>query len=120
MNAPRRDGHLSGLARPPRSMGQRLRDTLGTGLVIIAEAAPGTSRSPLEFGDVLRSAGSAPFLLDLRPAPGPVRAWLDRTQRLRAKGDSESLVAPASAFDVVVVQARHSPARFSTPEAKAP
>ena len=120
MNAARRGGHLSGLARPPRSMGQRLRDTLGTDLVIISEAAPGTSRGQQEFGDVLRTARTAPFLLDLRPASGPVRAWLDRTQRLRSNGDSEALVAPASAFDVVVVQARHSPARFSTPAANAP
>ena len=120
MNATRRGGQLGGLARPPRSMGQQLRDTLRSGLVIIAEAAPGTTHSPLEFGDVLRTAGTAPFLLDLRPASGPVRMWLDQIQRLRANGQSEALVTPASAFDVVVVQARHSPARFSTPAGKAP
>jgi erythromycin esterase len=120
MNATRRGGDLSGLAQPPRSMGQRLRDTLGSALVIIAEATPGTSRNPLEFGDILRAAGTAPFLVDLRPASGPVRTWLDRTQPLRANDHSEALVTPARAFDVVVVQARHSPARFSTPAAKAP
>ena len=115
MNATRRGGYLSGLAQPPRSMGQRLRDTLRGGLVIIAEAAPGTSQNPLEFGDVVRTAGKAPFMLDLRPASGPVRVWLDQTQRLRTNGQSEALVTPASAFDVVLAQARHSPARSSRP-----
>lgn len=112
MNAARRGGQLSGLAQPPRSMGQQLRDTLRSDLVIIAEAAPGTSHNPSEFGDVVRTAGTPPFLLDLRPASGPVRRWLDQTHRLRANGQSEALVTPASAFDVVVVQARHSPARL--------
>jgi hypothetical protein len=119
MNATRRGGQLSGLAQAPRSMGQQLRATLGNALVIIAEAAPGTSHNPFEFGDVVRTAGAAPFLLDLRPASGPPRLWLDQTQRLRANGQSEALVTPASALDVVLVHARHSPARFSTPARKA-
>jgi erythromycin esterase len=119
MNATRRGGQLSGLAQPPRSMGQQLRATLGSGLVIIAEAAPGTSHNPSEFGDVVRTAAAAPFLLDLRPASGPARMWLDQPHRLRANGQSEALVTPASAFDVLVVQARHSPARSSTPAREA-
>lgn len=114
MNADRRGGHLSGLARPPRSMGQRLRDVLGASLVIVAEAAPGAALDQTEFGDVLRAVGTAPFLLDLRPASGAARSWLDRPQRLRAYGNSESVVTPSSAFDIVVVQERHTPARQIT------
>lgn len=111
MNADRRGGHLSGLAQPPRSMGQRLRGILGTRLVIVAEAAPGTAIDKTEFGDAVRSLKPGPFLLDVRPASGAPRSWLNQPQRLRAYGSSDSLVAPSSAFDIVVVQQRQTPAR---------
>ena len=113
MNADRRGGHLSGLAQPPRSMGQRLREILRTRLVIVAEAAPGTALETTEFGDIIRTSKTAPFLLDLRPASSAARSWLDQPQRLRAFGDSESIVTPSSAFDIVVVQQRQTPARSS-------
>jgi hypothetical protein len=113
MNADRRGGHLSGLAQPPRSMGQRLREILGTRLVIVAEAAPGTALETTEFGDIIRTSENAPFLLDLRPASSAARTWLDQPQRLRAYGNSESIVTPSSAFDIVVVQQRQTPARSS-------
>jgi erythromycin esterase len=111
MNADRRGGHLSGLAQPPRSMGQRLRETLGDRLVIVAEAAPGAAHDQTELGDVIRTVGTAPFLLDLRPSSGAARSWLDQPRHLRAYGNSESIVTPPSAFDIVVVQARQTPAR---------
>lgn len=111
MNADRRGGYLAGLAQPPRSMGQRLRERLGSRLVIVAEAAPGPAPDAREFGDVVRAAATAPFLLDLRPASGGARAWLNQPRRLRANEHSEALVTPMSAFDVVVVQARHTAAR---------
>jgi erythromycin esterase len=111
MNADRRGGHLTGLARPPRSMGQRLRDTLGTRLLIAVESAPGTTLDRMEFGDALRSREPGPFLLDIRAASDGARSWLDQPQRLRAYADSESIVVPSSAFDVVVVQQGQTPAR---------
>jgi erythromycin esterase len=117
MSAARQGGHLSGLAQPPRSMGQKLREKLGSELVIVAEAAPGDhpSRDLEEFGDLLRTTGAAPFMLDYRAAPSPVKAWLSQPRHLRANGDSEALVTPSTAFDAVVVQARHSPARSAAP-----
>jgi erythromycin esterase len=112
MNAPQRGGHLSGLAQPPRTMGQRLRERLGTKLVIVAEAAPGQSTSsPRDFGDLLRTAARPPFVLDLRGIPADLRPWINQPRSLRANGDSETFVSPATAFDVVVVQQQHSPAR---------
>jgi erythromycin esterase len=112
MNAPQRGGHLSALAQPPRTMGQRLRERLGTKLLIVAEAAPGQSSStPRDVGDLLRTAARPPFLLDLRGVPADLRAWLNQPRSLRANGDSETLVSPVTAFDVVVVQQLHSPAR---------
>jgi erythromycin esterase len=113
MNADRRGGHLAGLAQPPRSMGQRLREIFGSSLVIVAEAAPGTRRDNTEFGDAVRSQHAEPFLLDLRTAPAGTRSWLDLPQRLRAYGDSESVVVPSAAFDIVVVQQRQTSARSS-------
>ena len=114
INAPQRGGHLRGLAQPPRSMGQRLREQLGERFVIVAEAAPaGTSRGNVseELGDVLRGVAPAPFLLDLRAAPPNVRSWLNRPIPLRADRDSETTVSPAAAFDAVIVQATQSAAR---------
>jgi erythromycin esterase-like protein len=112
MNAPQRGGHLSELAQPPRTMGQRLRERLGTKLVIVAEAAPGQSTpSPRDFGDLLRTAARPPFVLDLRGIPNDLRSWINQPRPLRANGDSGTLVSPATAFDVVVVQGQHSPAR---------
>jgi erythromycin esterase len=112
MNAPQRGGHLSGLAQAPRTMGQRLRERLGANLVIVAEAAPGQSTSsPRDVGDLLRTAARPPFVLDLRGIPADLRPWINQPRPLRANGDNETLVSPATAFDVVVVQRQHSPAR---------
>jgi erythromycin esterase len=114
MNAARRGGYLSGLARPPRSMGQSLRSALGTDLVIVAEAMPGQAESPdgsIELGDLLRTAGPAPYLLDLRTASGAARRWLTQASPLRINGDSEEIVTPLAAFDAVIVQVATTPAR---------
>jgi hypothetical protein len=104
---------LRQLTQPPRSMGQKLRETLGADLVVLAEMAPGSGESlgSQQFNDVLRSAGSPPFLLDLRAAPDPARKWLAQTRHLRLNGESDTVVTPATAFDAVVLQGSQSPAR---------
>jgi erythromycin esterase len=115
MNAPQRGGHLRGLAQPPRTMGQRLRERLGTKVLIVAEAAPARSPSTArDLGDLLRTAARPPFILDLRGVPADLRGWLDEPRSLRANGDSDTLVSPATAFDVLVVQHQHSPARSNS------
>jgi erythromycin esterase len=113
MTAPRRESQLRQLTQPPRSMGQKLRQSLGADLVVLAEMAPGRSGSPgpEQFGDVLRSSGSPPFLLDLRAAPEPALKWLAHTRRIRLNGDGDTLVTPATAFDAVIVQRSQSSAR---------
>jgi erythromycin esterase len=102
VNEPQRGEHLRGLAQPPRSMGQRLRETLGADLVIVAEAAPGGGAQ--DFGDLLRTAASGGRLIDLRSAPAAARGWLLHPQRLRANVDGSALVTPATAFDAVMVR----------------
>lgn len=102
VNEPQRGEHLRGLAQPPRSMGQRLRETLGADLVIVAEAAPGGGAQ--DFGDLLRTAASGGRLIDLRSAPAAARGWLLHPQRLRANVDGSALVTPATAFDAVMMR----------------
>jgi erythromycin esterase len=106
MNEPQRGSHLRMLAQPPRSMGQRLREALGTDLAIVAEAAPRarTGAIPGELGDAFRSAVTGPRLIDLRSAPPQARGWLLLPHRLRANVDSDAGVTPATAFDIVLLR----------------
>jgi erythromycin esterase len=102
INEPQRGAHLRRLAQAPRSMGQRLRETLAADLVIVAEAAPGGGGP--DFGDVLRTATSGARLIDLRSAPAAARGWLLHPQRLRANVDGSTTVTPATAFDALVIR----------------
>jgi hypothetical protein len=116
MNAARRGGTLRRLSRAPSSMGQQLRQALGRRLVIVAEASPDPDAKldTTEIGDLVRPAGGGPVLLDVRPdrrVSNDAPDWLWRQRRLRINGDDTAVVTPARAFDLLVVQARRSPAR---------
>ncbi len=123
MNAESRGGIWSVFREAPRMMGQHLRSTLGSSLVIIGTCAA-ESGDGLPIGAPLQNSveaalakvGSPPFVLNLRGAvhdPGAL-AWLDQRHPLRANFSSELDVDLREAFDALVFMQRLTPAQKNT------
>jgi len=126
MNAPQAGEMWRSFAfeRPPTTMGQHLRSTLGADLVIIgvssAENGAGLPTGSLEPGGLdaaLSRVGPPLFLLDLRAARSDraVAAWLAERRQLRTNFTSSLTVSPSVAFDALLFVNTLTPAR-ATPQ----
>ncbi|MBY8823833.1 erythromycin esterase family protein [Sphingomonas colocasiae] len=118
VNAPLRGGIWSVYAQAPKAMGQHLRAALGKDLLIVAASSAASppadmpdAQPPGSLDAALSAAGRGDFILDLRTARTAPRvsSWLARDRTIRANFTTEMLMAPASAFDAVVVFDRLSP-----------
>lgn len=87
----------NGLSRPPRSMGQWLRQVYGRRAYLIGVSHPGTMVGTLD--EKLQQAEPAADLLALRTAP----PWADQAQTLSTNGDAWVSLTPREAFDALMV-----------------
>jgi erythromycin esterase len=119
MNSPLLGGIWSTYRRAPRTMGQQLRTSLGSRLIIIgtlAESgpkdAPKRSASLDSTEVVLARAAKAPFVLNLHKAACDrhAEAWLSARRPIRANADTQLDVELGSAFDAIVLLDRITPA----------
>lgn len=123
MNWQEDGGHWSGMQEKPPMMGSYLRRTFGRSLLIIATSSSTTSGGlptpePLDdsIDDTLARVGLPKMLFDLRTARQDKAslAWLSTQHALHANISTHQLVAPSTAFDVLVFLGGLTPASSSS------